>query len=70
MIAGNLRSLCDAGWEVELFKVQRPADPLVPWRCRLRRDRKHAKGLTGVGPGDALARAVDWAKQEERESAS
>jgi hypothetical protein len=64
MLAGNLRSLWDADWEVEVFKMWPAADPLTPWRCRLRHDRRHVQGFTATGPGDALAKAVEWSRQE------
>ena len=63
-LAGNLYVLWDAGWEVEVFKMWPAADPLIPWRCRLRRERRHVRGFDGTGPRDALARAVEWSRQE------
>lgn len=62
-LAGNLRHLLDAGWEVEVFKVWPAADPVTPWHCRLRRDRKHVKDVASSGPGAALAEAVEWSRK-------
>jgi hypothetical protein len=64
MLAGNLRALWDAGHEVEVFKMWPAADPLTPWHCLLRRERRHVRGFTSVSPGAALAEAVEWSRQE------
>ena len=63
-LTGNLRALWRAGWEVEVFEMRPAADPLTPWHCRLRKDRKHVQGFTETGHGAALARAVEWSQRE------
>jgi hypothetical protein len=64
MLAASLRWLLGARWEVEVFSQDPAADPLEPWRARPRSGRRHVTQFTAASPGEALARAREWAERE------
>ena len=66
MLAGNLRWLLDdARQEFELARASARADYLEPYRLQFRRSGTVTwRVMLGAGPGDALAKAVDWLRRE------
>lgn len=63
MLAGNLRWLLDGGHAVELNRHPEIPGRLEPYRVLVRKGAAWTVRF-GTGPGDVLAKALEWARSE------